>query len=112
MQPGLVVVTLDEREHLGLPVGHVAPGRRRRALELQRGEEALRHGIVPAIAFAAHALEGAGLFEQLGGALVVSSSTERSCCRSTSTRSRERSHTSWMLIGSRCRAAVQSPWTR
>src|SRR5450755_3480561 len=64
MQPGLVVVALDEREHLGLSVGDVAPGGGRRTLEFEGGEEALGHGVVPTVALATHALERLGIGEQ------------------------------------------------
>src|SRR6478752_4542542 len=65
MQPGLVVVALDEGEDLGLSVGGVAPGGGRGPFEFERGEEALGHGVVPAVALAAHALKRAGLGEQI-----------------------------------------------
>src|SRR3989441_2264823 len=52
-----------------LGVGSPSPGSARRHLELQRGEEALRHRVVPAVALAAHALHRAGAGEQLAEAL-------------------------------------------
>src|ERR1041384_3685449 len=64
MQPGLVVVALNEGEEFRFPVGDIAPGRGGRPLEFEGGEEALGHGIVPAVAFATHALQRLGIQEQ------------------------------------------------
>src|SRR6266581_2466103 len=50
MQPGLVVVALDEGEEFWFSVADVAPGRGGWTLEFEGGEEALGDGIIPAIA--------------------------------------------------------------
>src|SRR3954447_5877015 len=69
MQPPCVVVTLDESEQVGAGVLARAPSRRRGTFELQRREEALGDGVVPAISLAAHALQRADLGEELSEAL-------------------------------------------
>src|SRR3954469_26043739 len=69
MQPPCVVVTLDESEQVGAGVRARAPGRGRGTFELQRREEALGDGVVPAISLAAHALHRADLGEELSEAL-------------------------------------------
>ena len=60
MQPDLIVIALDEGKQLGLGIGEVAPCGGIWSLEFEGGEEALRDGVVPAVALAAHALESTG----------------------------------------------------